>query len=72
MESGFKYIRNLLAKIRFGIIKFQGEEGAESILTLRCLSSGPHLEASWQARRSILAEIRRRARRWIEPKKDAA
>jgi hypothetical protein len=51
---------------------FWGEEGAESILTLRCLSCGPHLEASWQARRSILAEIRRKARRWIEPKKDAA
>jgi len=29
-------------------------------------------DASWQARRSILVEIRRKARRWIEPKKDAA
>jgi hypothetical protein len=51
---------------------FWGEDGAESMLELRCLTSGPHLEAAWQARRAILTDQRRKARRWINNQNQAA
>ena len=43
---------------------FWSEHGAEDLLSLRCLLPGPHFEAAWQARRSILETRRQKERRW--------
>jgi len=43
---------------------FWSEEGAEKILGLRCLFAGPHFDAAWEARRRIVAENRKKNRRW--------
>lgn len=44
---------------------FWSEKGAQNILGLRCLMLGPHFDAAWNARRTLLAEKQRKARRWI-------
>jgi hypothetical protein len=43
---------------------FWSETGAEDILSLRCLCMGPHFDAAWKARRTLLAIKRSKARRW--------
>ncbi len=43
---------------------FWGKAGAENILQLRCLLKSPHFEATWQARRPLLAARQVKARRW--------
>jgi len=49
---------------------FWSETGAENILSLRCQVLGPHFDASWKARRELLAEQRLKARRWL-PKEES-
>lgn len=44
---------------------FWSEPGAENILSLRCIMLGPHFDASWKARRELLAEQSLKARRWL-------
>jgi hypothetical protein len=46
---------------------FWSETGAEDILSLRCLTTGPHFECAWKARRILLAAARAKARRWSPP-----
>jgi len=48
---------------------FWSEAGAENILSLRCQVLGPHFDASWKARRKLLAEQRLKARRWLPKEK---
>ena len=43
---------------------FWSETGAEDILSLRCLTIGPHFESAWSARRTLLVAARAKARRW--------
>lgn len=44
---------------------FWSEKGAQNILSLRCLIIGPHFDTTWTARRTLLAESRIKARRWL-------
>lgn len=46
---------------------FWSKRGADDLLALRCLILGPHFDAAWSARRSILATQRNKARRWSAP-----
>lgn len=43
---------------------FWSEHGAEDLLSLRCLLLGPHFDAAWEIRRSLLNARREKARRW--------
>lgn len=43
---------------------FWSEAGAQSILNLRCLTSGPHFHQTWAARRDILIQQQTQNRRW--------
>jgi hypothetical protein len=43
---------------------FWSQRGGEDLLQIRCLIMGPHFEAAWNARQPILAQQRRKARRW--------
>lgn len=43
---------------------FWGLSGAENILQMRCIIKGQHFDAAWQARRPLLADRQRKARRW--------
>ena len=43
---------------------FWSDDGAEDILSLRCLLLGPHFEKAWETRRDILSQKRHKARRW--------
>lgn len=44
---------------------FWSKAGAENILGLRCLILGPHFDEAWKIRQTLLAEKRRKARRWL-------
>ena len=44
---------------------FWSGTGAQNILSLRCQVLGPHFDASWKARRKLLAKQRLKARRWL-------
>lgn len=43
---------------------FWSQSGGEDILSLRCLMLSPQFDAAWDARRSILATQRSKARHW--------
>lgn len=51
---------------------FCSETGAEDILSLRCLVLGPHFDATWKARRQLLACKQAKARRWSRDKEKRA
>lgn len=50
---------------------FWGEQGSGDLLELRCLHFGPHFELAWEKRREIIAEQKRKERRWISDEKAA-
>lgn len=51
---------------------FWSEDGAENLLSLRCLILGPHDADAWAARPKIIAQQRAKARRWSAPEVAAA
>ena len=43
---------------------FWSQNGAEDLLSLRCLLLGPHFDSAWKARAPILSAQREKTRRW--------